>query len=117
LADTVAQAVEGFPIAVGSPCEATGYEIGSMSLVKGGQNMDAAKVLYDWVLTPEVQNLMPEAGSFQIPSNKTVNIPPEAPDLSTIKLIDYDFADYGSSDRRRELLARWDADVGSRAAE
>ncbi len=115
--DAVAQAVEGFPIAVGSPCEGTGYEIGSMSIVEGGQNMDEAKVFYDWVLTPEVQNLMPEAGSFQIPSNAGASIPAEAPDLSTIKLIDYNFAEYGSSERRRELLARWDADVGGRAAE
>ena len=115
--DAVAQAVEGFPIAVGSPCEGTGYEIGSMSIVEGGQNPDEAKVFYDWVLTPEVQNLMPEAGSFQIPSNKNASIPPEAPDLSTIKLIDYNFAEYGSSERRRALLARWDADVGGRAAE
>lgn len=115
--DAVAQAVEGFPIAVGSPCEGTGYEIGSMSIVEGGQNPDEAKVFYDWVLTPDVQNLMPEAGSFQIPSNKNASIPAEAPDLSTIKLIDYNFAEYGSSERRRELLARWDADVGGRAAE
>ena len=29
----------------------------------------------------------------------------------------YDFAEYGSSERRKELLARWDAEVGGRAAE
>jgi iron(III) transport system substrate-binding protein len=43
--------------------------------------------------------------------------PKEAPDLSTIKLIDYDFAEYGSSDRRTALLARWDAEVGGKASE
>ena len=115
--DAVSQAVAGFPIVVGSPCEGTGYEIGSMSIVQGGPNPDEAKVFYDWVLTPEVQELMPEAGSFQIPSNASAKVPDEAPDLGSIKLIDYDFATYGSSDKRKELLARWDAEIGGRAAE
>lgn len=111
--DAVSQAVAGFPIAVVAPCEGTGYEIGSMSLIEGAQNEEAAKVFYDWVLTPEVQSLMPEAGSFQIPSNKNAKPPKEAPDLSTIKLIDYDFAEYGSAERRKALLSRWDKEVGS----
>lgn len=111
--DAVAQAVEGFPVEVGSPCEGTGYEIGSMSMIEGAQNEEEAKVFYDWVLTPEVQNMMPDAGSFQIPSNASATPPKEAPDLSKIKLIDYDFAEYGSAERRKELLARWDKEIGS----
>lgn len=111
--DAVAQAVSGFPVGVGSPCEGTGYEIGSMSLVAGGQNPDAAKTFYDWVLTAEVQNKMPEAGSFQLPSNASATPPEEAPDLESIKLIDYDFAEYGSAERRKALLSRWDEEVGS----
>ena len=111
--DAVAQAVEGFPVAVVAPCEGTGYEIGSMSLIEGAQNPEAAKVFYDWVLTAEVQSMMPEAGSFQIPSNASANPPEEAPDLSSIKLIDYDFAEYGSAERRQALLSRWDEEIGS----
>ncbi len=115
--DAVAQAEEGFPIAVVAPCEGTGYEIGSMSMIEGAQNPDEAKVFYDWVLTADEQSVMPEAGSFQIPSNKNAKAPEAAPDLSTIKLIDYDFAQYGSAERRSALLARWDADVGGAATE
>ena len=84
-----------------------------MSLIEGGQNEAEAKAFYDWVLTAEVQGMMPEAGSFQIPSNASATPPKEAPDLSTIKLIDYDFAEYGSAERRKQLLARWDKEVGS----
>ncbi|NVK35178.1 MAG: ABC transporter substrate-binding protein [Rhodobacteraceae bacterium] len=111
--DAVSQAVAGFPIAVVAPCEGTGYEIGSMSMIEGAQNPEAAKVFYDWVLTAEVQNMMPEAGSFQIPSNASATPPKEAPDLKSIKLIDYDFAEYGSAERRKALLARWDKEIGS----
>ena len=115
--DAVAQAVEGFPIKVVSPCEGTGYEIGSMSIVKGAQNLEEAKVYYNWVLTPAAQELMPQAKSFQIPSNKNAKVPKEAPDLSSIKLIDYDFEKYGSSDVRKALLQRWDDEIGGRAGE
>lgn len=111
--DAVAQAEEGFPIQVVAPCEGTGYEIGSMSLIEGAQNEDEAKTFYDWVLGAEIQSMMPEAGSYQIPSNASATPPEAAPDLDSIKLIDYDFAEYGASDRRSALLSRWDQEVGS----
>lgn len=115
--DAVAQAEEGFPIAVVAPCEGTGYEIGSMSIIEGAQNPDEAKIFYDWVLSAEVQSIMPEAGSYQIPSNKSAETPEAAPDLADITLIDYDFAEYGSAERRTELLARWGAEIGGVAAQ
>ena len=37
----------------------------------------------------------------------------KAPDLSTIKLIDYDFKKYGSSEERKRLLKKWDDEVAS----
>ena len=51
-----------------------------------------------------------------MPSNKDATPPPEAPDLATIKLIDYDFAKYGSADERTRLLTKWDEEVGVAAA-
>ena len=39
--------------------------------------------------------------------------PDEAPDLSKLTLIDYDFAKYGSSAERKRLLKRWDDEVGA----
>jgi iron(III) transport system substrate-binding protein len=115
--DAVAQAEEGFPIEVVAPCEGTGYEIGSMSLIEGAQNPEEAKTFYDWVLQADVQSTMPEAGSYQIPSNASATPPEAAPDLSEVKLIDYDFAEYGSSERRAALLSRWDQEVGGVATE
>ncbi|HSU06160.1 MAG TPA: extracellular solute-binding protein, partial [Acetobacteraceae bacterium] len=99
------------PVAVVSPCEGTGYEIGSMSLIKGAAHTDQAKKFYDWALTPEAQAIAAKTGSFQIPSNEATPVPPEAPDLSKIKLIEYDFAKYGSSAVRRHLLDRWTSEV------
>jgi iron(III) transport system substrate-binding protein len=111
LHDHVTMIVEGAPVKAVAPCEGTGYEIGSMSIIKGTRNLDSAKKWYDWALTPEAQKLGAAAKSFQVPSNKATPIPPEAPKLADIKLINFDFAKYGSSAERRRLLAKWDAEV------
>lgn len=115
LHDAVAQTVEGFPVKSVAPCEGTGYEIGSMSIIKGARNMDNAKKWYDWALKPETQSLMREAKSFQLPSNKNAEVPKEAPRFEDIKLIDYDFVTYGDPDKRKALLERWDREIGASA--
>jgi len=111
--DAVTQVVEGAPVKVVAPCEGTGYEIGSMSIVKGAKNMANAKKWYDWALTPEAQALAVGAKAYQVPSNKAAPTPPQAPKLGEIKLIDYDFAKYGSTTERSRLLAKWDKEVGA----
>ena len=52
-----------------------------------------------------------KAKSYQVPSNSGATPPPQAPDLSQIKLINYDFKKYGSSAERRRLLKKWDDEV------
>jgi len=46
-------------------------------------------------------------------SNKAAQASEMAPDMSTIKLIDYDFKKYGSSDERKRLLQKWDEEVST----
>ena len=41
--DVVTEAQAGFPVKSVAPCEGTGYEIGSLSIVKGARNLDDAK--------------------------------------------------------------------------
>jgi len=64
-------------------------------------------------LTAPAQALGARSKQFQMPSNRNAEIPKEAPKLSEIKLIDYDFKKYGSSAERRRLLDRWDTEVNS----
>jgi iron(III) transport system substrate-binding protein len=111
--DAVAQTVSGFPIVTVAPCEGTGYEIGSMSIIKGAINMESAKKFYDWALTAEVQSKAKEVKSFQVPSNKAATQSEMAPDLSKLKLISYDFKKYGSSEERKRLLKKWDDEVST----
>jgi iron(III) transport system substrate-binding protein len=113
LHDAVAQVAAGFPVVPVAPCEGTGYEIGSMSIIAGARNEDEAKKFYDWALSAPVQSKAQTVKSFQLPSNKGATQSPLAPDLSTIKLIDYDFQKFGSSEERKRLLKRWDDEVAS----
>ncbi len=109
--DAVKQAVSGFPIKVVAPCEGTGYEIGGMSIIKGARNMKNAKKFYDFALRADVQSRSLEVKAYQVMSNLKAKSDPRAPDITKIKLIDYDFAKYGSSAERKRLLKKWDDEV------
>jgi iron(III) transport system substrate-binding protein len=104
LHDAVTQAVAGAPVKIVAPCEGTGFEIGSMSIIRGTRNMANARRFYDWALTPAAQNIGAQANSFQLPSNKNATVPPQAPRMSDILLIEYDFVRYGSAAERERLL-------------
>ena len=41
--DMVTMIVDGAPVKTVAPCEGTGYETGSVSLVRGGKNPEAAR--------------------------------------------------------------------------
>ena len=112
--DLVPYVLQGAPMKIVSPCEGTGYETGSMSIVKGARNLKEAQTWYDWALTREAQEIGPAAKvSFQVPANKEARGAPEAPDFSRIKVIKYDFDKFGSSETRKRLLSRWTNEVKS----
>jgi len=110
--DMVNLAAQGFPLVAVAPCEGTGYEVGAVSVIEGARNFEGAKAWVEFALRADIQSRAPETGSYQVPSNSNAEVAPESPDLASIKLIDYDFATYGSSETRARLLARWDSDVG-----
>jgi iron(III) transport system substrate-binding protein len=111
--DLVKLTAAGFPVKVVSPCEGTGYEIGSMSLVKGARNMVEAKKFYEFALRADVQGEAVKALAFQLPANPAAAIAPATPRLENIKTISYDFAKYGSSETRKRLLQRWTTQIYS----
>jgi iron(III) transport system substrate-binding protein len=111
--DAPGEKMQGFPVETVTPAEGTGAEIGSMSIVKGARNLEAAKKFYEWALTPAAQQFGAAAKQFQLPSNKATVVDARVPDFKKIKLIDYDYQKYGASTERRRLIARWEKDVNS----
>ena len=111
--DGPGEKMQGFPVETITPSDGTGAEIGSMSLIKGARNLEAAKKFYEWSLTASAQELGAAAKQFQLPSNKAAKVDPRVPDFKKIKFIDYDYAKYGSSAERRRLIGKWEKDVNS----
>jgi iron(III) transport system substrate-binding protein len=111
--DAPGEALAGLPAKALAPCEGTGYEIGSMSIIKGARNLDNAKKFYDWALTAEAQKIAAQTKQFQLPSNRNAPQPPESPRFADMKLIDYDQVKYGSVAERKRLIARWDKEVNT----
>ncbi len=94
------------------PCEGTGYELGGVSIIKGARNLDNAKLFVDWALSKEGQESAWQKGqSLQILTNTTAQQHPTAPNPNELKLINYDFEKYGSSDERKRLIDKWINDV------
>ena len=111
--DGPGEKMQGFPVETITPSDGTGAEIGSMSLIKGARNLEAAKKFYEWALMPSAQEMGAAAKQFQLPSNKSAKVDPRVPDFKKIKFIDYDYAKYGSSVERRRLIGKWEKDVNS----
>ena len=111
--DGPGEKMQGFPVETITPADGTGAEIGSMSIIKGARNLEAAKRFYEWALTASAQEMGAAAKQFQLPSNKSAKVDPRVPDFKKIRFIDYDYAKYGSSAERRRLIAKWEKDVNS----
>jgi len=111
--DGPGEKLQGFPVETVTPSEGTGAEIGSMSIIKGARNLDAAKKFYEWALTPQAQQFGAATRQFQLPANKATPVDPRVPDFKKIRLIDYDYAKYGAGAERKRLIARWEKDVNA----
>ena len=111
--DVVTEQVAGFPVAYEYPSEGTGYEVAGLSIIRGACNLAQAQRFYDWYQSGPAQEIGVQFNQFHFPAHKATRIDPRVPDVSSVKLIDYDFAKYGSFAERRRLLAKWDAEIGS----
>lgn len=63
--DAVSMAVEGFPIKVVAPCEGTGFEVGSMSLIKGAPEPGGGEGLLR--MGADAGGAEPDAGGGLVP--------------------------------------------------
>jgi iron(III) transport system substrate-binding protein len=113
MGDIPNEKAQGFPIEMSIPTEGTGAEIASMSIVKNARNLESAKKFYEWALTPQAQQFGFAAKVYTLPSNTATPLDPRVPDYKKVKLIDYDYAKYGSAAERRRLIVNWERNVFS----
>jgi len=103
----------GFPIEIAYPEEGTSYEVACMSIIRGARNLAQARRFYDWYLTPAAMDIGPRVNQWHAPAHRGATPDPRIPDMSRIRLVDYDFAKFGESEMRRRILQRWDREIGS----
>ncbi|HEY7624944.1 MAG TPA: extracellular solute-binding protein [Candidatus Limnocylindria bacterium] len=87
----------------------TGFEVGAVSIVKGGKNLPAAKAFVDWVLTKEAAELnvkLSNRGSVL----KDVAPAPGSPTLDQVSLVNYDRQ--WATDNKTRIQKLWQTAVG-----
>ncbi|HCM24943.1 MAG TPA: iron ABC transporter substrate-binding protein [Treponema sp.] len=110
--DQVKLKTEGANVVITAPSEGTGYELASMSMIKGGKDAVNAKKLYDWVLSSkDAQKLF--ASWYLLLVSKGAETHPNALSLSSVKTVAQDMAWDGHKVNKDRLLKRWTDEIGS----
>ncbi|MCM3700973.1 ABC transporter substrate-binding protein [Paenibacillus macerans] len=108
--DIVKYQEEGFDnLVLTVPQDGTGYETGSIGIIKNTKNEELAQKFVDWALSPGAQELGKTVGSFQNLTNPDAVGPEQALNLSDIRTIDYDVVEAGKE--RQRLIDKWSAEV------
>jgi iron(III) transport system substrate-binding protein len=87
----------------------TGFEVGAVSIVKGGKNLPGAKAFVDWVLTKDAGDLnvkLSNRGSVR----KDVSPAPGSPTLDQVSLVNYDRQ--WATDNKTRIQKLWQTTVG-----
>ncbi len=100
---------EGYPVEVVFPSEGVGYEVASMSILKGAQKPDEAKKLVDWMTSAEGQTALSQTKTYFLPVRTDVSGGAGVPSLDKIKLVSVkpSFA----AENKQRLVERWTKDV------
>ena len=102
-------------LVVSFPEEGTGYEVGGVAVIKGSQNIEAAKQYANWALSAEAQEIGPTVGSYQLHTNPDAKGDERMVDLDSVNLVDYDFA--AAAAAKKELTTRFDAEIAAQPKE
>ena len=104
--DQVKLVSQGYPLIITFPSEGTGYEIASISLIKGGPQPELAKKLYDWALTERAAEIY---ASVYVCPFVDVELKEGAIPISKVKTINQDNKWAGANKDR--LVAKWTSEV------
>lgn len=92
------------------PSEGTGCEIGSCAILADGPDQEAAKLFYEFALSPECQELGPIYGANQFPSNSDAKAAEAAQPLVGVAPVVYD--PVWAGEHKNEIIAQWQEVTG-----
>ena len=111
--DHVRLKANGANIEINSFQEGGGYELASMSIIKGAKEPVQARQLYDWILrAPSAQKLFTDWYVVLVRNGAVKH--PLALSLDQIRTVNQDFLWDGDANNRKRLLDRWTAEIESR---
>lgn len=109
--DIQVQQDAGLPVEISFPEEGTPFEIGGISILKGAQNLEAAKAWVDYVFTPAFQRYHNDV-AHRIPVIEGVRLVEGTVGLDDVKLVEgYDPTEWAAE--RDRLVARWQEEIGA----
>lgn len=99
---------QGYPLVMTFPKEGTGYEVGGVSLIKGGKEMEEAKMFIDWCFSVSAQNLFKNYN--RLPVNPKADVVEGSVKLSDINLVNYDAVELGLN--KNDNVKAWRDTIG-----
>jgi len=107
--DIVKKAISpGYPVVMTFPEEGTSYEIGGMALIKGGPQLELAKIFYDWAMTTEAQDLYEQF--YRLPLNPEATLAEGSVRATDVNVLPIDLVWYG--DNKEAMLDKWSEVTG-----
>lgn len=98
----------GYPVVMTFPEEGTGYEVGGLSLIKGGPEPELGKQFIDWCFTVKAQDLFQKYS--RLPVNPKATVAEGSVTLDKVNLINYDHILAGES--KDAWVAAWRDRIG-----
>ncbi|MDR3333884.1 MAG: ABC transporter substrate-binding protein [Treponema sp.] len=111
--DQVKLKAEGANVEISAPAEGTGYELASMSIIRGGKDQVPARRLYDWILSSKnAQKLFTQWYLVLVANGAEKH--PLALALDQIKTVKQNMIWDGDAVNKNRLLDKWNQDIGSK---
>ncbi|MEA2021728.1 MAG: ABC transporter substrate-binding protein [Candidatus Caldatribacteriota bacterium] len=96
---------EGYPLEVIFPSEGVGFEAPAVSIIKGAKNLESAKILIDWLVSKDGQDVLSQEKTFFYPVIPEANLSKGMPAFSELKTIEVD--NQWAGENKKRLVERW----------
>jgi len=96
---------QGYPLEVIFPSEGVGFEAPAVSIIKGAKNIESAKILIDWLVSKDGQDVLSKEKTYFYPVIPEAELSIGMPAFSELKTIVVD--NQWAGENKKRLVDRW----------
>ncbi len=96
---------QGYPLEVIFPSEGVGFEAPAVSIIKGAKNLESAKILIDWLVSKDGQDVLSKEKTYFYPVIPEAELSVGMPAFSELKTIVVD--NQWAGENKKRLVDRW----------